>query len=283
MTGRFSPPRSSSTVAGSSRRYAALLRRRRGQYPAAADRAVARVRAPPSDHDRNAGREREASEAVAASSIRSLARANGSSGQTEDLAASGRARRTPRRQGRRTAALRAVEEGGTWPIPAAVHAAGGGAEAVDRALQKNAEAAGINDSAWQSDLSEIREQLDRALTPELRDRLSELQQALKELDADRTKEALEQLAEPQRQLREALERSRELFRRAAIEGDLANLARSRRSWRRSSAVEPEVALRTASRAATPSSSSRSARTRCGASLEATRQIDGQESARQRAT
>ena len=96
------------------------------------------------------------------------------------------------------------------------------------ALRRSAEAAGISDSAWQRELSEIREQIDRALTPELRDRLAALQQALKDLDADRAKDALERLAEAQKELREALERSRELFRRAAVEGDLANLGKESR-------------------------------------------------------
>ena len=92
-------------------------------------------------------------------------------------------------------------------------------------LRKSAEAAGLSDTAWQRELDEIREQLDRALSPELRDRLQELQQALKDLDADRTKEALERLADAQKELREALERSKELFKRAALEGDLANLSK----------------------------------------------------------
>jgi hypothetical protein len=91
------------------------------------------------------------------------------------------------------------------------------------ALQRSVEAAGLNDPAWQQRLKEIQEQLDRALTPELRERLAELQRALKELDPERTREALEKLAEVQQQLRDALERSRELFKRAAIEGDMANL------------------------------------------------------------
>ena len=93
------------------------------------------------------------------------------------------------------------------------------------ALRKSAEAAGLGDSAWQRELSEIRRQLDRALSPELRERLQQLQQALKDLDAERTKDALERLAEAQKETREALERSRELFRRAALEGDLANLSK----------------------------------------------------------
>ncbi len=102
------------------------------------------------------------------------------------------------------------------------------AEALKQALEalrKSAEAAGLGDTAWQRELAEIRAQLERALSPELRERLQELQQALKDLDAGRTKYALERLAEAQRETREALERSRELFKRAALEGDLANLSR----------------------------------------------------------
>ncbi len=92
------------------------------------------------------------------------------------------------------------------------------------ALERSAKAAGIGDSSWQRQLAEIREQLERALSPELRERLAALQNALKQLDAEQAKEALERLAEAQKELREALERSRELFRRAALEGDLANLS-----------------------------------------------------------
>ncbi len=96
-------------------------------------------------------------------------------------------------------------------------------------LRRSAEAAGITDSSWQRQLQEIREQLERAISPELRERLAELQEALKYLDAEASKEALARLAEAQRELREALERSRELFRRAALEGDLANLTQESRA------------------------------------------------------
>ncbi|MGH7508775.1 MAG: hypothetical protein ACREMZ_04835 [Gemmatimonadales bacterium] len=105
------------------------------------------------------------------------------------------------------------------------------------ALRRSAEAAGVNDSTWQRQLAELRDQLERAVSPELREKLAALQAALKDLDAERVKEALERLAEVQKDLREALERSRELFRRAALEGDLANLseeskqlAREQREW-----------------------------------------------------
>ena len=95
-------------------------------------------------------------------------------------------------------------------------------EAIE-ALRESAEAAGLNDPAWQQRLQEIQDQLERALTPEMRQQLAELQQALKDLDPERSREALERLAEAQERLREALERSRELFKRAALEGDMANL------------------------------------------------------------
>lgn len=133
------------------------------------------------------------------------------------------------------------------------------------ALRRSAQAAGVNDSAWQRQISEIRDQLERALSPDLREKLASLQQALKNLDAEQTKVALEQLAEAQKQLREALERSRELFRRAAVEGDLANLsgesrelAREQREWNqrvattdsaRSALAERQLAARTDSLAA----------------------------------
>ncbi len=90
-------------------------------------------------------------------------------------------------------------------------------------LEKSAQAAGLADPEWQKRLEEIREQLDRAMTPELKKQLEELQKALKDLDPERTQEALKDLAKAQEEMREALERSKELFRRAALEGDLANL------------------------------------------------------------
>ncbi len=97
-------------------------------------------------------------------------------------------------------------------------------KAALRELEERARAAGLTDPEWQKHLDEIRQELDRALTPELREKLAELQRSLKDLDAERTKEALTDLAAAQKQLKDALERSRELFKRAALEGDLVNLA-----------------------------------------------------------
>jgi hypothetical protein len=93
-----------------------------------------------------------------------------------------------------------------------------------RAVDEIARAAGVNDTAFQRRLREVQELLERALTPELEQRLMELQDALARLDPEATRQALQRLAEAQQQLRRELERSRELFRRAAIEGELASLA-----------------------------------------------------------
>ncbi|HET7024999.1 MAG TPA: hypothetical protein VFI39_07345 [Gemmatimonadales bacterium] len=109
-------------------------------------------------------------------------------------------------------------------------------------LERKAAAAGIADPAWQRALEQIRQELDRALTPELRQRLADLQQAIHDLDADRTRGALQDLSAQQSNLRAALERSRELFRRAAVEGDLANLgARAEDLAGRQSAWDTTVA------------------------------------------
>jgi hypothetical protein len=114
------------------------------------------------------------------------------------------------------------------------------AEETQRALnelRKAAERAGLTDSVFLQRLKEVQEELDRALSPELRRQLAELQEALKALDREKTKNAVRQLGDAQQKLREALERSRELFKRAALEGELASLeqesrelAQEQRAW-----------------------------------------------------
>jgi hypothetical protein len=98
-------------------------------------------------------------------------------------------------------------------------------------LARAARAAGIEDTAFQARLREVQEMLSRAVTPELEQRLRDLQAALARLDPDATRDALRRLADAQQQLRETLERSQELFRRAAIEGELASLAQDAEALR----------------------------------------------------
>ncbi len=122
-------------------------------------------------------------------------------------------------------------------------------------LARAAEAAGLEDSAFLARLEEVRALLERALTPELERRMRELQEALQRLDPEAAREALQRLAEAQQQLRDDLERSRELFQRAALEGalstlaaDAAELARRQEEWTRTEARRADSAAAAAERA-----------------------------------
>ncbi len=127
------------------------------------------------------------------------------------------------------------------------------AQAVEE-IARAAKAAGVDDSAFQSRLREVQELLQRALTPELEQRLRELQDALARLDPEATRQALQRLAEAQQQLRRELERSEELFKRAAMEGELASLAkdaedlqRRQTEWTKEDAQHPDSAAAAAER------------------------------------
>ncbi|HJS43987.1 MAG TPA: hypothetical protein VJ755_10990 [Gemmatimonadales bacterium] len=123
------------------------------------------------------------------------------------------------------------------------------AQALDE-ISRAAKAAGVDDTAFQNRLREVEELLQRALTPELEQRLRELQDALARLDPEATRQALQRLAEAQQQLRRELERSRELFERAALEGELASLAKDAEDLQRRQAEwAKEDALRADSAAA----------------------------------
>jgi hypothetical protein len=121
-------------------------------------------------------------------------------------------------------------------------------------ISRAAKAAGVDDTAFQNRLREVEELLQRALTPELEQRLRELQDALARLDPEATRQALQRLAEAQQQLRRELERSRELFERAALEGELASLAkdaedlqRRQTEWAKEDALRPDSAAAAAER------------------------------------
>jgi hypothetical protein len=124
-------------------------------------------------------------------------------------------------------------------------------EAMEEAARRGEEA----DTALARRLAEIGEQLDRALTPELRQKLAELQKSLQNLDPQAARDALKQLAEAQQALREALERTRELFRRAAVEGELnalaqdaRDLAREQKAWNENVATADSTQAATAEQA-----------------------------------
>jgi hypothetical protein len=85
--------------------------------------------------------------------------------------------------------------------------------------------AGLTDPEFQRQLREIQSLLERSLSPELAARLEELRAALARLDAEGARTALRELAREAQLLRDELARSRELFQRAAIEGELTSLSR----------------------------------------------------------
>ncbi|MFQ5705087.1 MAG: hypothetical protein ACE5HT_13835 [Gemmatimonadales bacterium] len=92
-----------------------------------------------------------------------------------------------------------------------------------RRLSDEAWAAGLTDPEFHKQLEEIRDLLDKAVTDEMRERLEALRKAMEDLDADGVREALRRLAKSAKQLREQLQRSKELFERAAIEGEMTTL------------------------------------------------------------
>jgi len=116
-------------------------------------------------------------------------------------------------------------------------------------IARAAKAAGVDDTAFQNRLRQVQELLQQAITPELQQRLRELQEALARLDPEATRQALQRLAEAQQQLRHELERSQELFKRAALEGELASLAKDAEDLqRRQTEWNREVVQRTDSAA-----------------------------------
>ncbi|NIR44054.1 MAG: hypothetical protein GWN99_06010 [Gemmatimonadetes bacterium] len=92
-----------------------------------------------------------------------------------------------------------------------------------RELQEAVEASGLNDTTVLERLREIEALYERILTPELRERIEELREALAELDPQRIQEAIRQLAEGSVDFRERVEQTLELLRRAALEQEFARL------------------------------------------------------------
>ena len=208
------------------------------------------LRLPSLDELRAATRRATAAAAAAVDSLAQAARGLGA--RTSDLAAE---------RSRDLAGMRNAGESGreaALPFQATEHARAVAREQallqervqqLSRAvaeLARAAAAAGITDTAFQARLREVQALLERAVTPELAARLRELEEALAKLDPDATRRALERLAEAQQQLKAELERSEELFRRAAVEGTLASLAadaedleRRQGEWNRADAPWPD--------------------------------------------
>jgi hypothetical protein len=92
-----------------------------------------------------------------------------------------------------------------------------------RELEKQLRQAGALDSALQDRLREAQRLMREALTPELAEKLRQLEQASQDMSPQDSRQALQELADQQRRLREQLDKSVEMLKRAALEGSMQTL------------------------------------------------------------
>jgi hypothetical protein len=90
-------------------------------------------------------------------------------------------------------------------------------------LEEQLRQAAALDTGLARQLREAQDLLRDALTPELLEQMRKLESATRELSGDQARDALKNLAEMQRRLREQLEKSAEMLKRAALEGAMQTL------------------------------------------------------------
>jgi hypothetical protein len=99
-----------------------------------------------------------------------------------------------------------------------------GLEEAARDMEDRLRSAGALDTAMARQLQEAQRLLREAMTPEMAEALRRVEQSATELNADRTRQSLADLAAQQQKMREALERSAEMLKRAALEGSMKTVA-----------------------------------------------------------
>lgn len=92
-----------------------------------------------------------------------------------------------------------------------------------KALEEQLRRASALDSGLARQLREAQDLLRDALTADLMEQMRKLESATRELSGDQARDALRNLAEMQRRLREQLEKSAEMLKRAALEGAMETL------------------------------------------------------------
>lgn len=92
-----------------------------------------------------------------------------------------------------------------------------------KALEEQLKQAAALDSGLARQLREAQDLLRDALTAEMLEQMRKLENATRELSGDQSRDALRNLAEMQRRLREQLEKSAEMLKRAALEGAMETL------------------------------------------------------------
>jgi hypothetical protein len=101
-----------------------------------------------------------------------------------------------------------------------------------RQAEQRLGSAGALDSALQARFQEVQQLLREALTEDLAAKLRQLEEAAAKLSQEEARRALADLTEQQRRLREQLDRSVELLKRAALEGALSTLSEEARELAR---------------------------------------------------
>ena len=145
------------------------------------------------------------------------ARSRGERSERGEAGASARARETPLsfRAAEQTRALLAEQR----ELGEQVRAAQQAAAELERQLSR----AGALDTALAERLREAQQLLRDALTPAMAEQRRKLEQSLQQLSAEDARRQLGDLAAQQQRLRELLERSVEMLKRAALEGTMETL------------------------------------------------------------
>ncbi len=97
------------------------------------------------------------------------------------------------------------------------------AQAAARNVEQQLKQAGALDTALQRQLADVQKLLKDAMTPEMAAQLKKLEEAGAKRDGGSSREAMGDLAQQQQKLREQLERSAEMLKRAAMEGAMSTL------------------------------------------------------------
>ena len=99
-----------------------------------------------------------------------------------------------------------------------------GLEEAAREMEDRLRRAGALDTALARQLQDAQRLLREAMTPEMAAALQRLDSSTQALNGDRTRQSLADLAAQQQRLREALEKSAEMLKRAALEGTMQTLS-----------------------------------------------------------
>lgn len=98
-----------------------------------------------------------------------------------------------------------------------------GLEEAAREMEDRLRAAGALDTALARQLQDAQKLLREAMTPEMKAAMQQLESNTQNLNGERTRQSLQDLANQQKKLRETLEKSAKMLKRAALEGAMETM------------------------------------------------------------